>query len=261
MRPGEFQIWEIGNLGADSYFDLELDGHSFWVLGRDGNPTELPVKEQTLYLSPGARAEVLVQSAKAGHYPLRSLKVDTGPQGDPNPQVELGTVIVEGGPVNGGSTSADLSKPAVALDSGDITAREVRKLPITNRRTITFSETADGKTFFLNNKMFDQGRIDTTVTIGDVEEWTLRNVTGERHVFHIHQTDFLVTEQEGAALDYKGLRDVIDIPQQRNGKPGEVKIIVPFLRPNIAGKFVYHCHILEHEDNGMMANIVVLPAK
>ncbi len=175
--------------------------------------------------------------------------------------MELGTVIVEGGPVNGGSTSADLSKPAVALDSGDITAREVRKLPITNRRTITFSETADGKTFFLNNKMFDQGRIDTTVTIGDVEEWTLRNVTGERHVFHIHQTDFLVTEQEGAALDYKGLRDVIDIPQQRNGKPGEVKIIVPFLRPNIAGKFVYHCHILEHEDNGMMANIVVLPAK
>ena len=80
--------------------------------------------------------------------------------------------------------------------------------------------------------------------VGDVEEWTVRNVTGEHHVFHIHQTDFLVTESNGERF-------------ARNGRPGEVKLIMPFLKERIAGRFVFHFHILEHEDGGMMANINV----
>lgn len=95
--------------------------------------------------------------------------------------------------------------------------------------------------------------------LGDIEEWTIINRTGERHVFHIHQLDFLVTKMKGQALDYEGLRDVIDVPEATNGVPGDVTLIVPFTNPVMVGKFVSHCHILEHEDKGMMANIVVLP--
>jgi hypothetical protein len=96
--------------------------------------------------------------------------------------------------------------------------------------------------------------------IGDVEEWTVRNVTGEHHVFHIHQTDFLVTESNGERLDIGKMMDTVNVPFARNGRPGEVKLIMPFLEDRIAGRFVYHCHILEHEDGGMMAVAEVLPS-
>jgi FtsP/CotA-like multicopper oxidase with cupredoxin domain len=104
-------------------------------------------------------------------------------------------------------------------------------------------------------------RDDAVTQIGDVEEWTVRNVTGEHHVFHIHQTDFLVTESNGERIDIGKVMDTVNVPFARNGRPGEVKLIMPFLEDRIAGRFVYHCHILEHEDGGMMANINVQPRR
>ena len=96
------------------------------------------------------------------------------------------------------------------------------------------------------------------MTLGDVEEWTLRNVSGERHVFHIHQLDFLVTAVNGQPVPPDSLNDVVDLPYAQNGVPGEVKVIIPFTDPIMVGRFVYHCHIVGHEDAGMMANLVVL---
>lgn len=94
---------------------------------------------------------------------------------------------------------------------------------------------------------------------GDRVELTLRNLSGERHVFRIHQIDFLVKSINHQDIDETGLRDVADIPYQQDGVPGEVKVIIPFTDPNMVGRFVFHCHIVEHEDKGMMANVVVLP--
>ncbi len=91
-----------------------------------------------------------------------------------------------------------------------------------------------------------------------MEEWTIQNVSGERHVFHIHQLDFLVTSINGVAQPADTLRDVVDLPYAVNGVPGEVKMIIPFTDPIMVGRFVFHCHIVGHEDAGMMANIVVL---
>jgi len=71
--------------------------------------------------------------------------------------------------------------------------------------------------------------------------------------------DFLVKSINNQDIDETGLRDVIDIPYQQDGVPGEVKVIIPFTDPNMVGRFVFHCHIVEHEDSGMMANVVVLP--
>jgi hypothetical protein len=86
----------------------------------------------------------------------------------------------------------------------------------------------------------------------------LRNVSGERHVFHIHQLDFLVTSVNGQPVPPDNLNDVIDLPYAQNGVPGEVKVIIPFTDPIMVGRFVFHCHIVGHEDAGMMANLVVL---
>jgi FtsP/CotA-like multicopper oxidase with cupredoxin domain len=104
-------------------------------------------------------------------------------------------------------------------------------------------------------------RIDAEVKLGDVEVWTLVNDTDERHTFHIHQTEFLVLSTGGNALEAPGVRDNIDLLYRdpKTKKPSEVKVKIAFTNPVIVGKFPYHCHILEHEDGGMMQNIRVVP--
>lgn len=258
LQPGEMQVWHLGNVGADAYFDLAVDGLQIWEISRDGNLLHRPRRLDNVFLPPGSRASVVVVApAVPGAYAMRSRDVETGPQGDPNPEVTLATLRVQGAAIDTAALQALLTRPAVGRDTA--TPEQLAARPITRRRTITFSETDDGNTFFIDGQVYDLRRDDVTVRLGDVEEWTLRNVSGERHVFHIHQMDFLVKSINQQDIDETGLRDVVDIPYQQDGVPGEVRIIVPFDNPDMVGRFVFHCHIVEHEDNGMMANVVVLP--
>jgi FtsP/CotA-like multicopper oxidase with cupredoxin domain len=259
FAKAQSQIWEIGNVGADAFFDLELEGHTFWVLARDANPLEQPREESHLFVAPGARYTVMVNAPKEGRFVLRSRTVDTGPQGDPNPEVKLATVVVGPQSQGGGAGPVRPGTPLPTARGDRSPAAAVRALPITRRRTITFSESSDGNTFFIDNKQWEADRNDSDVTVGDVEEWTVRNTSGEFHVFHIHQLDFLVTQSATTSSDNASLLDTINVPYARNGVPGQVVLIVPFQKERIAGRFVFHCHILEHEDGGMMANILVRP--
>jgi FtsP/CotA-like multicopper oxidase with cupredoxin domain len=259
LQPGEMQVWNLGNLGADAYFDLAVEGVQMWEINRDGNVLIQPKLLSSVYLPPGSRSTIVVVAPLAvGQYQLRTLEVDTGPQGDPNPNVKLASVVVSGKPQDTTALQARLLEPADNQDSIGTTPADVLALPITNRRVITFSETEDGNTFFIDGKEYDPSRDDITVTLGAVEEWTLRNVSGERHVFHIHQLDFLVTSVNGVPQPPDHLNDVVDLPYAQNGVPGEVKVIIPFTDPIMVGRFVFHCHIVGHEDAGMMANLVVL---
>ena len=95
--------------------------------------------------------------------------------------------------------------------------------------------------------------------LGDLEEWTLENWTNELHVFHIHQLDFQVTEMNGQPVPFTGYQDTVNMPLRLDeATPSRIKVLIPFTNPIIVGKFVYHCHILEHEDGGMMAAIQVV---
>ncbi|MEH1835413.1 MAG: multicopper oxidase domain-containing protein [Nostoc sp.] len=155
-----------------------------------------------------------------------------------------------------------------------------------------------GGEFYINDNIYDENQFDTIVRLGDIEEWTLVNATPIHHAFHIHQLDFLVTEVNGKSQltsNYaQGYQDVIDLPpcgkaQDNNDScdPTTVSktvVRIPFTNKIIAakfdgnqdynldtdnsiykngefvgGKFVYHCHLLYHEDHGMMQNILVLP--
>ena len=114
---------------------------------------------------------------------------------------------------------------------------------------MTFSENAAGTKLFINGKIFSHHRIDEQVKLGAVEEWTIRNVSGEQHPFHIHQGDFQVTKINGKPVPARGLQDTVPLPQH-----GTVTMRMHF---KIAGTFVFHCHILAHEDAGMMAVVRV----
>jgi suppressor of ftsI len=89
------------------------------------------------------------------------------------------------------------------------------------------------------------------VKLGDLEEWTLRNTDDEDHVFHIHVNDFQVMSVNGQPYNARGLEDTVVLPQG-----GEVVVRIPF--KDFVGKFVYHCHILPHEDTGMMGIVEVV---
>jgi suppressor of ftsI len=240
LRPGETQLWRIGNVGADLYYRLTLDGHRFYEVARDGHRLARLVPQAQLLLPPGAREEVLVQAASAGTYRLRTAGFDTGPQGNHYPGAVLATVRVAEGAV------APIALPETLLPVADLRGA------VTGRRTIVFSETQDGDTLFIDGRTFDPDRTDTRVTLGATEEWTIRNASGELHDFHIHQTHFQVTEVNGVPQRFDGYQDIVNVPVH-----GEVKVIIPFTDPVIVGRFVYHCHLLSHEDKGMMATIEV----
>jgi len=242
LRPGETELWRIGNVGADLYYLLTLDGHRFYEVARDGHRLARLVPKRELLLEPGAREEVLVQAAGPGTYALRTAGFDTGPQGNHYPGAVLATVRVEGAAV-----------PPLALPKRLLPVADLRR-KITDRRTIVFSESAAGDTFFVDGRTFDPDRTDTRVKLGAIEEWTIRNESGELHDFHIHQTHFQVTEVNGVPQRVDGYQDIVNVAVH-----GEVKVIIPFTDPVIIGRFVYHCHLLSHEDKGMMATIEVRP--
>lgn len=261
VAPGSAEVWEIGNLGADAYFDLAIDGHKFWLLEQDGNALDRPVEVDHVFLPPASRARVIIEAGAAGLYGLRTRAIDTGKAGDPNPEVILATFNVAGAPVEraGGVIRSSFALSAAAIPPDQSRALEVAALPVTRSRTITYTESEDGKVFFINGREFDISRIDVDVTLGDVEEWTIVNDTDERHTFHIHQLDFLVQSVNGNPLEMTGMRDNVDVPfrDPKTRAPGVVKVKIPFTNPLIVGKFPFHCHILEHEDGGMMANVRV----
>ncbi len=258
--PGSIELWELGNISADSYIDFALDGHKVWVIERDGNAVAKPELTDHVFLPPSSRAEIVVAVSAPGDYALRSREVETGKAGHPNPDVVLATLKVEGVAVDGSAMRERLSQPAAVPAAGH-TAAEIEAMPVTRQRRLVYTENEEGTEFYLNGKQFDMERIDAEVKLGDVEEWTLVNDSDERHTFHIHQTEFLVQSVGDNPLETPGVRDNVDLPfrDPETKKPGVVKLKIPFTNPVIVGKFPYHCHILEHEDGGMMQNIRVLP--
>jgi FtsP/CotA-like multicopper oxidase with cupredoxin domain len=101
-----------------------------------------------------------------------------------------------------------------------------------------------------------------TVHLGDVEDWTIENRSQELHTFHIHQSHFVVLEEDGVTVDQPNLRDTISVRFWDGASQPypRVKLRMDFRNPDVVGKFPYHCHILQHEDGGMMGTIQVLPA-
>ena len=98
-----------------------------------------------------------------------------------------------------------------------------------------------------------------TAQQGEVEDWVIENRTTELHAFHIHQIHFLLTQWNGVPVDEPFLRDIVNVPywDGKTSKYPSVTLRMDFRDPNTVGTFIYHCHLLEHEDGGMMGTIRV----
>lgn len=247
MQPGQLEFWRIGNIGSNIFYQLSLNGQPFYILAKDGNLQNEVTPTDTLLLPPGSRLEVLVYGPPAGNYRLEAADFNTGPDGDAYPGQTLLDVASRGDEVD-----------QIPLPTTFPPVQDLRTVSLTGQRTIVFADTANPDQFTINGKPYTPDCIDTLVTLGDVEEWTIQNTATEAHVFHIHQLDFQVTEVDGKPVPFTGYQDVVTLPPAPDDDtPSTVKVIIPFTDPVIVGKFVYHCHIIQHEDQGMMATLFV----
>jgi FtsP/CotA-like multicopper oxidase with cupredoxin domain len=141
--------------------------------------------------------------------------------------------------------------------------------PTTKRRLYfseAYSSTADQPNFYLTvdgqiPKLFKMNVPPAIVTkVGAVEDWTVENRTSEVHAFHMHQIHFLVVAVDGVPVQTPTLQDTYMVPYWTGTGPyHNVTLRMDFRDANIAGTFLYHCHILDHEDGGMMEKIQVNP--
>jgi len=189
----------------------------------------------------------------AGEYPMATLEFKNMAWRDPFPPQQIATIVSSGAPVSGDGTPGILRQRVAAPRWID----EVRASSVARRRRLVYSRTQDRSVFMIDGRVFDEERVDQHVKLGDTEEWTIVNTDQQYHSFHIHQTAFLVTEVNGISQDDDSLRDTASIPPATDQRPGMLKVIIPFTDPEIVGRFVYHCHAVDHEDKGMMGTVLV----
>jgi FtsP/CotA-like multicopper oxidase with cupredoxin domain len=223
-------------------------------------------------IPPGSRAEFIVAGPPLGtHGVLITRMINTGQDGENDPNRVLASVEAAPGapeprsrlPLQG----VPLPPPTLPW-IGNVPPVRTRKLFFSERRSdpsnpmsaTQFFLTLDGET----PTPFDPFSPAPNIIVhqGDVEDWIIENRSLELHDFHIHQLHFQLREWYGYEVNEAFLRDTISVPffDNRQTAYPSIRVRMDFRDPNTVGTFVYHCHLLEHEDGGMMGTIRVLPA-
>lgn len=283
MQPGAQEFWRVANASADTIVDLQLqyDGvnQPLEVVALDGVPTGSqdgtrqgkPITMTHILIPPAGRAEFIMTgpSTSVASATLFTLAPDNGPGGETYPPIRPLAKIEADSP------AADLPVvPASRTPNAQRFEGLADAIPSASR-TLYFSEVLldpnlpEGPTnFFITvdgatPTLFDPNLPPAIVTTqGSVEDWTIENRTNEAHEFHMHQIHFLVEAENGVPVppDQRQFRDTIQVPFWTGTGPYPSVTLRMDFRGMDIGDFVYHCHILAHEDAGMMAIARVLPA-
>ncbi len=255
VRPGTTERWRILNATSARHLRLALEGHTLTLVGTDGGLLGAPVAGlKEILLAPAQRVEILVTAAAApnARYRLRALRYEADYLG-------LGTYVDED--LMTVATTAEAPATAARIPAS---LRPIADLGVaTVRQRIELSEITglcrrNGATsaFVINGRIFDPERVDLATVVGRVELWEIVNETAMVHPFHVHGTQFqLVSRQVGTVVTpapYPAWLDTVLVPAAHTAT---IKI-----RQELPGKRMFHCHILEHEDNCMMAVLEVHPA-
>ena len=275
VRPGETQVWTFASIGRNGNFNLGItdrNGQNPWaatILSYEGYGKDLIPKPITMglpvpyvyngptVLDPGARITMAVTAPTTpGTYYLAD---DMTLPGRPAPQFfALATIHVEGVPT--------AVPPPNLTPTGP--APEIYRAKPDHYRAFTWENVTSGKTiaFAINGGFFPMNPI-VTLQAGQVEQWLLVNTSPVDHTFHIHQNHFAVISSNSipgsytnpfnqpvpGKYRYASLRDTINIP-------ADGSVLIRFRVSSELGKYVFHCHILPHEDAGMMMAVLAIPS-
>jgi FtsP/CotA-like multicopper oxidase with cupredoxin domain len=280
MYPGEVQRWRMVNAAEGKYMSLRLKDHDLHVLAWDGLTLAAPDTVELVMLSAGNRVELLVKAGKPGRYDLvltpgSSQKPDIpgmpdsanqattsamemampDMQGMPNVQGELTPRPILTVEVVGSGPAMSLPASLPVWDPPILPIRRYRRFAFTVERT----PANEFVSFGIDNMPFDPNRPPVQVKLGTAEEWELRNALDTKlmahaHVFHIHVNPFKITKINGRTLTTPLWRDTFVLTKSSGDSLTFQSNFVDF-----AGKFVDHCHVLSHEDLGMMEAVEVIP--
>lgn len=248
----------ILNASASRIYQLRLQNHPWFLAATDGFSLASPQPQDDLLLTPGERVDVFILGDQApADYELLSLPYDRGitdmmgrmghsgrrgQRGFPSPREEpqpLARIAYQ-----------DETVPIALPDS----LVPVEPLPEPDViREFVLDHGIDPQTqdpFLINGRAFGHDRVDQQVKLGTVEDWIITNNAGMDHPFHIHTNAFQVISRNGIPEPVLAWKDVVNIPAYETAK-----IRIPFR--DFAGKTVYHCHILDHEDQGMMGIVEI----
>ena len=235
IRSGEVQRWRVVNAGAARVYRLAIPGQTFVQVGSDGGLFEHPTEVKELLLANSERAELIVRGtgAPGSATVLQTLPYDrympqTRPADWNRPRKLLALQY-----------SNEPPTPTIRLP------RTLRAIPILDTTKVTVRRVLVLSQGMINSRMMDMNRIDVSAKLGATEIWTIENVVGMDHPFHLHGYQFQLLDRNGVPERDRRWKDTVNIPKHEN-----VRFIVHFdAHP---GKWMYHCHILDHEDHGMM---------
>jgi len=256
IRPGESQLWALANMTPGAFLRLRLDGHRFIVLAEDGNNGFAPWSADELDVPPGKRFEVLVTAPRESRtLQLSTLGFVNGPVVSPAQQ--LASVEVSGPPARGAEAPRHMT----------VAPGWIERAPRRQRVfTLSRNNLPTGPVFLINGQAYDHhdAHDPFDVEVESIEEWVVRNdprlesggVAMETHPFHIHVNNFVVVGRgtwdpaTGKTLNYQPLRPFGEKDNEVVAPNEYVVLKMKFER--FTGKTVFHCHILVHEDKGMM---------
>ena len=235
IRAGEVQRWRIINASAARIYRLAIPGQEFLELGHGPGFFAKPVWTREILLANSQRVELLVRGAGApgSAVPLQTLPYDrydphTRPA-DWNETHELLSLRISAGAPASSVRIPAMLRPVPALDTSHVA--EHRVLVLTQG--------------MINGKMMDLARVDFTARLNTTEIWEIENLVGMDHPFHLHGFRFQVLDRDGVPEPFPYWLDTVNVPPH-----SAVRIVVHF--DDFPGKWMYHCHILDHEDMGMM---------
>ena len=240
IRSGETQRWRIVNGSAGRIYRIALSGHTFLHVGSDGGLFEKPIEVKDILVTTGERVELLVRGtdppgtrAVLQNLPYDRYAPQTRPTDWDTTRALLTLQTTDEAPVTPVAIPAILRK-ITPLDTTKVTAV----------RTVVFSQG------LINGKTMDMSRVDISTTVGATEIWEIENIVGMDHPFHLHGFQFQVLDRDGVPEPYRSWKDMLNIP-----KHSSARIIVRY--DDYPGKWMFHCHILDHEDHGMMGVLEV----
>ncbi|WP_437308151.1 multicopper oxidase family protein [Sorangium sp. So ce388] len=268
VRPGEVVRFRMLNACSDNLLPVVVDEHTMYLLAIDGvnflETKAVPYVEgaqfgqEQVLLPPAGRAEFLIQaSAEPGVYAIRQLFHGTDVQFFASAEKVIAEIVVAGNAVAMG-LPGELPTPSryYPLTTGiDPAARRDVVFNI-NFDAATVKNKVVGGDFTVNGELYDETSVTFQPKLDTVEEWTLSvehdaGAAPEGHPFHLHENSFEVVEIGGKAVSPVELRDTVWIPPME-------KVVIRVRFKEFPGKTVFHCHILPHEDAGMMQNILVV---
>lgn len=267
--PAQVVRMRILNASGERTFNFGFTGNkAFYQIASDGGLLNASVSRTRVMLSPGERAEILVDltgmTGQTIYLMSYASEIASGIQGGPTMPMTMGSPTMDS-PLNGidfnilkidvipQTTNPVVTIPSTLLSVTPYTAGQAM-LTRTINMTATNMMSMDGP-FYFNNQLFDMNRIDYQVPLNNIEIWRLSNQTMLAHPFHIHGVQFYVLDRDGNAppLNERGRKDVVLV------SPNEtVRFIAKFEDfPDSLTPFMYHCHVLMHEDDGMMGQYVL----